>query len=362
MPFVERLIAERKAIAFVSDAQTPTVTMPRIKALLSGNIPNFLDLIFNLNAAKFGDDNLIERAFSKNKRIVFYGDDTWTQMFEESIFLRSNVTHSFFATDYTTVDTNVTENLIPELTPERLEQWDYLILHYLGVDHIGHAHGGANSSLMPAKLIEMDNVIKLLYETLKRSNDSYLMVITGDHGMTEAGNHGGSTNEEIKTALVFISNRKNNYTKSATNHVKQIDLAITLSTLLGLQIPEKSRGKLILPVIDAFESDKQFKLCYLFKNAVQLWKLDQTASIENTTLTAAINAHAMLKASNEIDSSFEKVRDLYLQYITTAQLTLISDISERNLLPTLFGIALGSLATLGLYINKKLNKTQTEHD
>jgi ethanolaminephosphotransferase len=34
-----------------------------------------------------------------------------------------------------------------------------MILHYLGLDHIGHM-GGPRSKLMPNKLSEMDNIIQ----------------------------------------------------------------------------------------------------------------------------------------------------------------------------------------------------------
>lgn len=100
-------------------------------------MPSFVDLIRNLNAQKFGDDNIVQRAFDANKKMIFYGDDTWLAMFSENMFVRSNGTSSFFATDYTTVDTNVTECMLPEL--RRLREWDYMFLHYLGVDHIGHS-------------------------------------------------------------------------------------------------------------------------------------------------------------------------------------------------------------------------------
>lgn len=38
-----------------------------------------------------------------------------------------------------------------------------MILHYLGLDHIGHL-GGPRSTLMPNKLLEMDNIIKLVVD------------------------------------------------------------------------------------------------------------------------------------------------------------------------------------------------------
>lgn len=43
--------------------------------------------------------------------------------------------------------------------------WDIMILHYLGVDHIGHL-GGPRSTLMPQKLSEMDNIIQRIAKYL----------------------------------------------------------------------------------------------------------------------------------------------------------------------------------------------------
>lgn len=40
--------------------------------------------------------------------------------------------------DTTEVDLNVTRNVLPELAKP---DWDVLIFHYLGLDHIGHTGG-----------------------------------------------------------------------------------------------------------------------------------------------------------------------------------------------------------------------------
>lgn len=61
------------------------------------------------------------------------------------------------------VDDNVTRHLENELKPTA--DWDVMILHYLGLDHIGHL-GGPRSTLMPNKLLEMDNIIKRIVNYL----------------------------------------------------------------------------------------------------------------------------------------------------------------------------------------------------
>ena len=57
----------------------------------------------------------------------------------------------------------MTRHLDAEL---KLNDWDALILHYLGLDHIGHL-AGPYSQLMPAKLQEMDDIIQKLHMDMK---------------------------------------------------------------------------------------------------------------------------------------------------------------------------------------------------
>lgn len=152
----------------ISVATIPTVTMPRIKALLSGALPSFMDYIFNLNVQRFTGDSIIEEMWRRNKRINFYGDDTWGKLFSMHLFNEVNLTSSLYATDYTFVDTNVTWNVERQL--QRLSDWDVMIMHYLGVDHIGHLQG-YNSELFPKKLQEMDNVFRMVFDTLSSNKN-----------------------------------------------------------------------------------------------------------------------------------------------------------------------------------------------
>lgn len=45
------------------------------------------------------------------------------------------------------------------------DDWDILILHYLGLDHIGHI-SGPHSSLIQPKLMEMDDILKKIHSAL----------------------------------------------------------------------------------------------------------------------------------------------------------------------------------------------------
>lgn len=108
--------------------ETPTVTLPRIKSLVNGNVPQFSDVLLNLIRHEKLTDSLLHNFAKVNKTMLFYGDDTWLKLFPD-LFLRSEGTSSFYVNDYTEVDNNVTRNVRVEMEKE---DWDILILHYLG--------------------------------------------------------------------------------------------------------------------------------------------------------------------------------------------------------------------------------------
>ena len=56
----------------------------------------------------------------------------------------------------------MTRHLAAELPRD---DWDITILHYLGLDHIGHL-AGPSSPLVKPKLDEMSDVIKSVYDEL----------------------------------------------------------------------------------------------------------------------------------------------------------------------------------------------------
>ena len=86
---------------FTAHAMSPTITMPRIKAMTTGSIPSFLDVILNF-AESDRSSTLANQdtwptqlqAMSSGK-LLMYGDDTWVKLFPNT-FARTDGTTSFF--------------------------------------------------------------------------------------------------------------------------------------------------------------------------------------------------------------------------------------------------------------------------
>ena len=125
---------------------------------MSGTIPGFIDVVLNFGSSKFEGDNLVEQWKLAGRNITMFGDDTWLKLFPEH-FVRSEGTTSFFVSDYTEVDLNVSRHLNQEMLVNK--DWDVSILHYLGLDHIGHLIGPEGSAVAP-KLVEMDEVVQFI--------------------------------------------------------------------------------------------------------------------------------------------------------------------------------------------------------
>ncbi|XP_033215579.1 GPI ethanolamine phosphate transferase 2-like [Belonocnema kinseyi] len=265
MPILSNLIENNLACLLQAKVNPPTVTMPRIKALTTGTIPNFIDVILNLEGSTAVGDSVLQQAKNNGHKLVFYGDDTWLKLFPRT-FTRHEGTTSFFVTDFTEVDNNVTRHIKKEL---HRNDWSIMILHYLGLDHIGHV-AGPFSPLIQPKLEEMDEIIGQIKSRMNHWNTNNipsLFIVCGDHGMADSGGHGGATLEETLVPIVTIGAscpQKNREPRK----IAQIDLASTLSIILGIPIPSSNLGTVSLDILDDLPAQK--KLFVLYYNSKQL--------------------------------------------------------------------------------------------
>ncbi|KAK1277080.1 hypothetical protein QJS04_geneDACA018773 [Acorus gramineus] len=223
MPYTQFLLSSGRAIGYHAKAAPPTVTMPRLKAMVSGAIGGYLDVAFNFNTQALLEDNLVDQFYNIGWKMVMLGDETWIKLFP-GLFTRYDGVSSFYVKDTVEVDHNVTRHLDDELLSN---DWNLLILHYLGLDHIGHI-GGRHSILMAPKLKEMDDIIKLTHKSAilhqDKTGSRTLLLVVSDHGMTDNGNHGGSSYEEIDSLALFIGLEAGcpNYTAATQNSALQI--------------------------------------------------------------------------------------------------------------------------------------------
>ncbi|KAL9080277.1 MAG: hypothetical protein Q9157_000927 [Trypethelium eluteriae] len=376
--------------------------MPRVKAMTTGSIPSFLDVILNFaesdtTSTLAGQDTwlaqirarghsatghsieeaqaVLEEKEQKNK-LVFIGDDTWLKLFP-GFFERADGTSSFFVSDFTEVDNNVTRHVPTEL---HNSDWSGLIMHYLGLDHIGHKAGPTSPNMLP-KQREMDSIVQTVYDAITDAERPYLhrtlLVLCGDHGMNDGGNHGGSSEGETSPALVFISPllemAAGSGTDCPTEHkgeccgfyetVEQSDVVPTLAGLLGVPVPKNNLGIFIEGALGFWDDEAQLQL--LLQNARQVLNIVQATfpdedyngeHVQTYGKPSSGGAELALKW-RKVDGLVkakargaqlrqEHLKPLVIDFLKSAQDLLSSTASNYNVAFLALGIFISALATL----------------
>ena len=147
---------------------------------------------------------------------------------------------------------------------------------------------------MIPKQSEMDAVVRQIYEAIEneRHLQSTLLVLCGDHGMNEAGNHGGSAEGETSPALVFMSPKLRGISKgfecpiikSETSFdyyqtVEQSDIAPTLAGLLGFPVPLNNLGVFIPELLEFWHEGLQDHIAFMLQEITLTGFLDVRLSL-----------------------------------------------------------------------------------
>lgn len=136
---------------------------------------------------------------------------------------------------------------------------------------------------MVPKQKEMDTIVRTIYESMENNKhlDSTLLVVCGDHGMNDAGNHGASSPGETSPALVFMSPKLKGIAPPFEapalpkdefdfySEVEQSDIVPTVAALLGFPVSKNNLGAFI-PEFLPFWSSPRDKIQILLRNARQI--------------------------------------------------------------------------------------------
>eukprot|EP00980_Cylindrotheca_fusiformis_P029438 scaffold23476_cov125-Cylindrotheca_fusiformis.AAC.6 len=277
--------------------------MQRLKGLTTGSLPTFADISGNFGGSTIEEDSWVQQLKNTNNyeirglkfpsRLGFVGDDTWVDLFPTQ-FEESFPYPSFNTRDLDTVDNGCLQNLPHLLEHLRMKDsnskndLEVVVSHFLGVDHVGHTYGPHNRH-MDAKFRQMDEALSSTLDKLDESDSCHLALIFGDHGMTEDGNHGGGSDEEVNAALFVhfspachvddddslsfkhashIMGEK--YVQEVFQSIHQIDLVPTISVLLGLPIPYQNLGGIVPSLLGS--KDIRYTAAALALNAAQVWR------------------------------------------------------------------------------------------
>nr|XP_009683682.1 PREDICTED: GPI ethanolamine phosphate transferase 3 isoform X4 [Struthio camelus australis] len=352
-------------------ADPPTATMQRIKGLTTGSLPTFIDVGSNFATYAIQEDNLLAQLVQNGRRVVFMGDDTWEGLFPNKFF-RSYFFPSFNVKDLHTVDDGILQHLYPTVDDG---EWDLLIAHFLGVDHCGHKHGPDHPE-MAKKLTQMNEMLRSLVDHL--GNDT-LLLVAGDHGMTETGDHGGNSEKEVNAALFVYSKTPLFGTgpPEEPEAIPQVNLVPTVALLLGMPIPYSNIGEVMAELFpgdgDAVSAALQ-QLSVYHVNAKQVDRFLRSYSLVAQDLPAeqlqhlqelfsgAVEEHAQLLAqlqeamlvSPELESRLRNLIGRFQLYLREARAVCTQSWARFHPLRMVAGCTLIAASCLLCYVTSEL--------
>ncbi|KAJ3328351.1 mannose-ethanolamine phosphotransferase gpi13 [Blyttiomyces sp. JEL0837] len=271
LPIIHEILQSQPGhgLLFRARADPPTTTLQRLKALTTGTLPTFVDAGNNFGSSAIGEDNMIDQLVAMGKRLYFMGDDTWVGLFPTQM-AESHPYPSFNVRDLHTVDNGCIAHLFPALE-QNPKDWDFLISHFLGVDHVGHTFGPSTWPMVE-KLGQVDGWLRKVFDGM---DEDTLVVVVGDHGMDSKGDHGGDSENEVNAGLFVYSKGKKLVDIDDVEHrtvfedvlagldevevetrgpyvssggfrtLPQIDLVPTLSLLMGIPVPFGNLGTVV---------------------------------------------------------------------------------------------------------------------
>ena len=131
-------------------------------------------------------------------------------------------------------------------------------------------------------------------------------MVVGDHGMTETGDHGGSSRNEVEAAMFVYSKIPliGRLLGSSSTIVNQIDLVPTLAAILGIPVPFSNLGTVIVDSLPSVH--KNSTLNYMEYAVHSLWRnIAQTKKyIDVYSADTFLFSSEKLK---ELDSNFNRL-------------------------------------------------------
>ncbi len=234
--------------------RTSPVTMSTagVRSIATGTFPDLFDVLHNWEGVAAGPPGVPGLARDAGRATALYGDSLWRQLFPNDFAVIETEVNVPKIIYYLRAETLKDEIIVGRLA-DRLQKQappDFLVLHLVGLDHAGHRRGvkaAGYADVARRIAAHLERIVRLL-------PSGTTVLLTSDHGATDSGGHGGGSDAETLVPLFAFGA---GVAAGARANINQIDLAPTLSCLLGLPFPAASLGR---PAVELFDEPAPARL------------------------------------------------------------------------------------------------------
>ena len=290
MPYLNLLRSE--GASALMHSRPPSYSEPGYTVLLTGAWPDLSDgPTLNYDYADiptFTQDNIYSAAHRAGLRTAVSGFNWF-----EKLIPQQAVSMSFYtAGEDQVADRQVTDAALPWLQDG---QYQLVLIHLDQVDFAGHHEGGPIDPRWDAAAIRADDLLKEIAMAMDLRQDTLLVI--SDHGQIDRGGHGGQDPIVLMEPFVMVGK---GVIPGKYGDIQMVDVAPTVATLLGTNIPATNQGHpqiamldFTLTQVDQINSalaDQQAQLVQAYQTAIgHPVSVTQSGNIV-TTFQAGMNA------------------------------------------------------------------------
>ncbi|MFE9607076.1 alkaline phosphatase family protein [Streptomyces sp. NPDC006012] len=211
----------------------PTLSGPGWSTIITGVWPDKHNVKDNtLSGNKFSQyPDFLTRIETAKPSLSTYAVSSWAPITDTVFSAKVDTRISTPSAEY---DTGTTSRAVATLKGGNP---DAVFVHLDNIDHAGHTYGAASPQYLDAVHTADAQVGQLVTAVKSRAtygNEDWLIMITADHGHTDAGGHGGSSSPERQTFL--IATGPTLAAGSTRYDVKMPDVAASALAHLGIAI------------------------------------------------------------------------------------------------------------------------------
>ena len=290
MPFLNQL--RSIGASALMHSHPPTYSESAYTTLLTGAWPDLSDG-HTINA-EYEDIRLITQddIFSAANRAGLLTAISGFYWFEKMVPQQVLAASFYTEGEDQQADRQVTDAALPWL---REGIYNLVLIHLDQVDYAGHYEGGPRDMRWNVAASRVDSLIEEIASAMDFHQDTLLII--SDHGQINYGGHGGQDAITMLEPFVLVGN---GVVPGKYNDVQIVDVAPTIATILGTNIPATNQGypqyemfDFSLAEIDKIKSalsTQQTQLAQVYQDAIGQHVTIQQASNVVTATQAAMDA------------------------------------------------------------------------
>ncbi len=230
----------------VMHSRPPSFSEPGYSSLMTGAWPELSDgPTFNLDYDQiptWTQDNLFSAAHRAGLKTAVSG----YYWFEKLIPQQDVDLHFYTPGEDRLADEQVMAEALPWLKNDAVR---LVLIHIDQVDYAGHHEGGPKAAAWNEAAAQADAMLAQIATTLDFSKDT--LVVFSDHGQINAGGHGGQEPIVLTEPFVLIGA---GVVPGEYPAMHMVDVAPTISALLGLNLPASTQGEVLTSMLNLPES------------------------------------------------------------------------------------------------------------